>query len=168
MSINVTQKGILYYGAFQDSTTQTIASTTTAYPVKLNTTDFSNGVSVVTDGTNLTRVTVANAGIYNIQFSLQLANASTISVGDVDVWLRVNETDIPASNSQVSIVASHGGVSGKLIIALNYILQFTAGQYFQLMWRGSLTDVTMPTIASQTSPTRPSTPSAIVTVTAVS
>ena len=156
------------YGAFQDSTTQTIDSATTAYPVKLNTTDFSSGVSVVTDGTNPTRVTIADAGVYNIQFSLQLANASASAVGDVDVWLRTNETDIPASSSQVSIVASHGGVSGKLIIALNYLLQFTAGQYFQLMWRGSSTDVTMPSIESQINPTRPSTPSAIVTVTQVS
>lgn len=166
MSIYVTSPRP-HYGAFQDSTTQTIANTTTAYAVKLNTTDFSNGVSVVTDGTNPTRITVANAGIYNIQFSLQLANASASAVGDVDAWLRTNGIDIPASSSQVSIVASHGGVSGKLIIALNYILQFTAGQYFQLMWRGSTTDITMPTIASQTNPTRPSTPSAIVTVTQV-
>ena len=155
------------YGAFQDSTTQTIASATTAYPVKLNTTDFSNGVSVVTDGTNLTRVTIADAGIYNIQFSLQLANASASSEQDVDVWLRINEVNVDESNSQVSIVPSHGGTSGKLIIALNYLLQFTAGQYFQLMWRGSSTDVTMPFIASQSNPARPSTASAIVTVTQV-
>ncbi len=37
------------YGAFQDSTDQTAASTTTAYAVTFNTTDFSNGISVVSN-----------------------------------------------------------------------------------------------------------------------
>jgi len=34
------------YGAFQDSTDQTAASTTAAYAVTFNTTDFANGVTM--------------------------------------------------------------------------------------------------------------------------
>jgi hypothetical protein len=49
----------LPYGAFQDSTTQTAANTTTAYPITFNTTDFSNGVTMVSGS----RFTVANAEI---------------------------------------------------------------------------------------------------------
>ncbi|WP_353246842.1 hypothetical protein, partial [Limnohabitans sp.] len=55
------------YGAFQDSTDQTAASTTVAYPVKFNTTDFANGVTVASDS----RLTVAVDGLWNLQFSLQ-------------------------------------------------------------------------------------------------
>ena len=32
------------YGAWQDSTTQSITSTTTAYPITFNTTDYENGI----------------------------------------------------------------------------------------------------------------------------
>ena len=45
------------YGAFQDTTDQTIASTTTAYAMTLNTTDYSNGVYV----SNSSRMNVRNA-----------------------------------------------------------------------------------------------------------
>ena len=71
-----------YYGAFQDNTTQTAVSANTAYAVKLNTTDLTNGVSVVNDGSgNPTRITLANTGIYNIQFSLQLSKKILLSAG---------------------------------------------------------------------------------------
>ncbi len=53
------------YGAFQDSTDQTAANTTTAYAITFDTTDYSNGVTL----SNSSRLNVANAGIYDIQFS---------------------------------------------------------------------------------------------------
>ena len=61
------------YGAFQDTTDQSAASTTTAYAITLNTTDFSNGVSVVSNS----RITFATGGIYDIKFSIQFANADS-------------------------------------------------------------------------------------------
>jgi hypothetical protein len=166
MSIYVTNPKP-YYGAFSDTTTQPIASVTVAYPVKLNTTDYSHGVTVVSDGTNPTRVTIANAGLYNIQFSFQFANASTNSAQNVDIWLRTNETDIAGSNGRVSIPASHGGEPGKLITGWNYFAQFTQNQYFQIMWHGESTDITMPYLAADTTPTVPTTASAILTVSQV-
>ena len=51
------------YGAFQDSTDQSAASTTTAYAITFNTTDFSKGVSVVSSS----QITVKSAGVYNFQ-----------------------------------------------------------------------------------------------------
>jgi hypothetical protein len=47
------------HGAFQDSTDQTAANTTTAYAVTFNTTDFANGVTMASGS----RITVADAGI---------------------------------------------------------------------------------------------------------
>ena len=168
MSIYVTPRVRPFYGAFQDTTTQSAASTTAAYATKFNTTDFADGVSVVTDGTNPTRITVANKGIYDIQFSLQFANTSASSEQDIDVWFRINGTDINGSNGQVTIDPSHGGTSGKIMAAWNFFADFQSGDYFQLMWRTTSTDVTMATIASQINPTRPSTASAIVSVTQIS
>jgi len=147
------------YGAFQDSTDQTAASTTAAYAITLNTTDYSVGVSVVSNS----QITVRSAGVYNIQFSIQLANTNT-QIHDVDIWFRKNGTDVAGSNSKFSVPNSHGGTDGHLIAALNFYIQLAAGDYVQLMWATNSTNVTIEHLPAQTSPTRPSTPSAIVTV----
>lgn len=147
------------YGAFQDSTDQTISSTTTAYPVTLNTTDFSHGISVVSNS----RITVKSYGIYNVQFSFQFVNSDT-QIQDIDIWFAKNGTNIPNSNSQFSVPNSHGGVDGHLIAAMNFWVEMAANDYIEIMWRGSSTSISMQQIPAQTSPTRPATPSAIVTV----
>ena len=77
------------YGSFYDTTDQTAANTTTAYAITLNTTDLSNGVTVASSS----RVTFANAGIYNIQFSVQLTN-DTNNSQDIDIWFAKNGTNI--------------------------------------------------------------------------
>ena len=83
------------YGAFQDGTDQTAANTTTAYAITFDTTDFSNGVTL----SNSSRLNVAQAGIYNLQFSIQFKN-TTNDGQDVDVWFRKNGTNIANSNSR--------------------------------------------------------------------
>ena len=147
------------YGAFQDTTDQTAASTTAAYPVTFNTTDYSAGVSVVSNS----QITVRTGGVYNIQFSIQFANGN-VAIQDVDIWFRKNGTDVTASNSKFSVPNSHGGTDGHLIAALNFYIQLAAGDYVQIMWATTSTDVSIEQIPAQTTPTRPSTPSAIVTV----
>ena len=153
----------LPFGAFQDSTDQTIASTTTAYAVTLNTTDYSNGVTI----SNSSRINFKNAGTYNIQFSLQLQN-SDVQIHDVDIWFRKNGTDVAASNSQYSVPNKHGSVNGHLIAALNYFIELAANDYMEIMWSATSTSVSIEQIPAQTSPTRPATPSAIVTANCVS
>jgi hypothetical protein len=147
------------YGAFQDSTDQSAASTTAAYAVTFNTTDYAVGVAIVSSS----QITVRSAGIYNIQFSFQFAN-SNVAIQDIDVWFRKNGTDVAGSNSKFSVPNSHGGVDGHLIAALNFYLQLAAGDYVQIMWATTSTDVTLEQLPAQTSPTRPATPSAIVTI----
>jgi hypothetical protein len=147
------------YGAFQDTTDQTAASTTAAYAITLDTTDYAVGVSIVSSS----QITVRSAGVYNIQFSIQFAN-SNVAIQDVDVWFRKNGTDVAGSNSKFSVPNSHGGTDGHLIAALNFYIQLAAGDYVQLMWSTTSTDVSLEQIPTQTTPTRPSTPSVIVTI----
>ena len=151
------------YGAFQDTTDQAAASTTTAYAVTLNTTDFSNGVSVASNS----RITVESYGIYNVQFSIQYASTDT-QIQDVDIWFAKNGTNIAGSNSRYSIPNSHGGTDGHLIAALNFWVELNANDYVEIYWRTTSTNVRIEQIPAQTTPTRPSTPSAIVTVNFVS
>jgi hypothetical protein len=150
---------VVPYGAFQDTTDQNAASTTAAYAVTLNTTDYAVGVAVVSNS----RVTVRSAGVYNIQFSFQFVNIDN-AIQDVDIWFRKNGTNIAGSNSKFSVPNRHGGTDGHLIAALNYYLQMAANDYVELMWATTSTDVSLEHLATQTSPTRPATPSAIVTI----
>ena len=147
------------YGAFQDSTDQVAANTTTAYPMTFNSTDYSNGVSVVSNS----RITVKNYGIYNLQFSAQLVNTDS-SIHDMDIWFRKNGTNVPASNSRYSVPNSHGGVDGHTIAALNYYIELNANDYVEIMWATDNTAVSIQQLATRTSPDTPSTPSVIATM----
>jgi hypothetical protein len=152
------------YGAFQDSTDQVAVSTTVAYPVTFNTTDFSNGVTIVSNS----RITVADAGIWNLQFSLQFTNTTNASQ-DVDVWFRVNGTNIANSNSRYGLAPRKGvGDPFHIIMALNYFASLNATDYIEIMWRTTDTGVSIEQYAAGTSPTRPAIPSAIATMSFVS
>jgi hypothetical protein len=148
------------YGAFQDTTDQTAANTTTAYAVTLNTTDYSNGVYV----SNSSRLNVRNYGIYNIQFSLQYKN-TTNDGQDVDIWFRKNGTNVTASNSRFHMPARKStGDPSHLIAAMNFFLEMNAGDYVEVMWRTSDVGVSLEHSPTSTTPDRPSIPSAIVTL----
>ena len=156
-----------YYGAWQDDNTQTAPSSNVGVPMILGTVDLSNGVTVVTDGTNLTRITFANTGIYNLQFSSQFQNSDN-SLQDVTIWLRKNGStsaaDVAGSSGFISVPNSHGGTPGHTITSWNYLLDMVAGDYIQLIW--STTDhtkVSMQYYAAGSPP--PSTASVIATVT---
>jgi hypothetical protein len=152
------------YGAFQDGTNQTAANTTTAYPITFDTTDFSNGVTL----SNSSRLNVSQPGVYNLQFSVQVKN-TTSSSEDVDFWFRKNGTDIAKSNSRFGISArKSSGNPSHVIVALNYFVSLAANDYMQIVWRTSDVAVTIETFAAGTSPTRPSVPSVIATMSFVS
>ena len=147
------------YGAFQDSTDQTAANTTTAYAITLNTTDYSSGVYV----SSSSRINVRNYGIYNIQFSIQFKN-TTNDGQDVDIWFKKNGTNVDASNSRFHLPArKSGGDPSHLIAALNFFLELNANDYIEIMWRTTNTGVSIEHFDTSTSPTRPAVPSAIVT-----
>lgn len=152
-----------YWGTFWDTTDQSAANTTTAYAVTLNSADAnSDGVSVASNS----QITFANAGVYNIQFSIQFENTDSQD-HDVDVWFRKNGTDIADSNSRVTVPSKHGSVNGHVLVALNLVLQLAANDYVQIMWATDDTAVRIETIPAASTPTRPRTPSVIVTATTV-
>ena len=148
------------YGAFQDTSTQSIASTTTAYPMTFNTTDYTSGVYI---GSPTSRIYVRSAGIYNLQFSSQIENTDT-AIHDVDIWLRKNGTNVSGTNGKVAVPNSHGGTSGHILPAWNYFIDLLAGEYVELVLAAASTQVAMTFLAAQTSPTRPATASVIATM----
>jgi hypothetical protein len=152
------------YGAFQDSTDQVAANTTTAYAITFDTTDFSNGVTL----SNSSRLNVSQSGIYNVQFSIQFTNTTNASQ-DVDVWFRKNGTNADKSNSRFGFAPRKGaGDPFHTIAAINYFLSLNANDYVEIMWRPTDVGVSIEQYPAGTSPTRPAVPSAIVTLSFVS
>jgi len=152
------------YGAFQDGTDQTAANTTTAYAITFDTTDFSNGVTL----SNSSRLNVAQAGIYNLQFSIQFTNTTNASQ-DVDVWFRKHGTNIDKSKSRFGFAPRKGaGDPFHIIAALNFFVSLAANDYVEIMWRPSDVGVSIEHYAASSTPTRPAVPSVIATLSFVS
>lgn len=147
------------YGSFHSTADQTVASTTTAYAMTFNATDFSDGVSL----SNNSRLVAGYSGVYNLQFSSQFSNSGS-QIQDVSIWFRKNGTDVANSNSEFSIPNRHGSTDGRLIAALNFYIDLAKNEYVEIVWSATSTTVSMDYIASQTSPTRPATPSVIATM----
>jgi len=147
------------YGMFQHNATLTNGGATAANLFLLDTTDFANGVSIV-DGS---KITISSGGVYNLQFSAQLSRAAGTGFSTVDIWLQKNGVNVAETTGQVNVPQS----GGKAIAAWNYLLQANSGDYFQMYWASTDTNVEILYSAAGTNPTRPVTPAIIVTVTQV-
>jgi len=163
--INITEQAVeiydggqRYYLAAYSTVDQTNAGATSVNKITYNTTDLSSGISIASSS----RITMANAGIYNIQFSAQFAKTDG---GDdvVDIWLCKNGNNVANSNTEVTIQ----GNNGNFLAAWNFVVQASAGDYYELCWSSADTDVRLDYRAAGTSPTRPAIPSVILTVTQV-
>ena len=151
------------YGSFRDTTTQQIDSVNTPKAMTFNQiTPGVNGVSA--SGVSVefgSHIVVARTGTYNIQFSAQLTK--TDSGNDImDIWLRRNGSDVPLSNSEITITASL-----RQVATSNYIIDLAAGDYVQLMYSSADIATRILAIAPQTNPVRPAGPSIAVAITQV-
>lgn len=152
------------YGAFSSDQDQTTTANT-ATLMTLNTTDFSNQVSI-----SSSKITVVDAGIYNLQFSAQFQNTDN-QIQDISIWLRQNGTDIPGSTGFVSIPARKSASAGEEaheIIGWNYYVQMQANDYIEIWWSATLASVSIQHYPTSTGPVRPSTQSVVATLSFVS
>ena len=145
-----------YYGNFFDTTTQNVVGVNTYQPVRLNTTDLSNQVSIA----NSSHIVVANSGVYNIQFSLQIDKTQG-SQAHIYIWLKKNGVDVPNSASEVSVQ----GTLSETIAAWNFVVASNANDYYELMW--SATDIHIRLKAVSANGVVPAIPSVIVSVVSV-
>ena len=103
------------YGAFQSLVDQTAATANTAYAMTMDTTDFSNGVTL----SNSSRMNVKNTGLYNFQWSGQFENTDSQD-HDVRVWIKVNGTNLTGSTGFFAVPSKHGAVDGRALVGWNY------------------------------------------------
>jgi hypothetical protein len=145
----------LPYASFSDSTTQTWASTTTAYPITFNTDEIKY---LINRAATTSRITVDIAGVYLISFSA--CTQSPSGSGHVNIWLRKNGTDIARSNTTVELLELV-----QTVMTVTFILSLAATDYIEIV--GNSQDVANCAIiatAVQTTPDVPASPSIIMTI----
>jgi hypothetical protein len=133
-----------YYGQYFDYNDQNATINNVGVPMRFGTLDLSNGITVVSDGTNLTKITFANSGVYNLQFSTQFENLSN-APQDIFIWLRKNGTttafDVVGSTGYVGLEArKNPGNPYHIIVTWNFLLDILAGDFYQIVW--ATTDIT--------------------------
>lgn len=149
------------YGAFQSTVDQTAAAANTAYAMTLNTVDYANGVSVASNS----RITVVDAGIWNLQWSGQFENTDSQD-HDVRVFIKINGTVVTGSTGFFAVASKHGSVNGHGLVGWNYFVSLDATDYVELWWETDNTQVTIQSYAAAGD--YPSTASLIATMTFVS
>jgi hypothetical protein len=149
-----------FYGAFCSTASQTNLTPNVSRSMQLETTELSDGVSVVSSS----RITVANPGIYNLQFSAQLEKTDN-GADTVFIWFKKNGTNVPRSNTAVDVLKQAGG-SGKFVAAWNYIDNLVPNDYLEIVWQSDDTTMLLPYVTA--SGNLPEIPSVIATLTQVS
>ena len=107
-----------------------VAPAGSASNVRIDITDLSNGVTLNTvNGV----VTCVNAGTYNFQFSIQVANAGN-APDDIVIWVLHNGVIVPNTASFVTIPAVHAGIPGSGIVTVNVFYVMAANDTMQINW----------------------------------
>jgi hypothetical protein len=147
-----------HYGVFSSDEDQTADEVETAYAVEFTDTDASSGVAL--DAEDGTLVVCSRAGLYNFQFSAQLAKSNS-SIGYAWIWPRINGTDVANSATKVSIQ----GTNSEVVPSWNFVLPMDEDDEFQLMYAFSATSISFEAVDAETF--CPAIPSVILTVTQV-
>lgn len=157
-------EGILSWGAFSDTTTQSASLANTAYSMKLNSVDGANGF-VVENNTNgfPTRIKALRTGVYNLQFSAQIENTENTNI-DVDIWLAYTGSSVPNSTGRVSLTKVSGQFDNQ-IAGWNYVLPIEQLDYVELKWSSQATSARI--FYSGSNGIHPATPSVSATITQV-
>jgi hypothetical protein len=147
------------YGAFQDIGADQTAAANTVTQLRINTTDFTQGVTRVGN-----RISMTSAGVYSILISLQLANGAA-NYDDFTLWPVVNGVAAAGSASVIAVPVKKGNREGHTILAVQYTFQFAAAGYFEFFWHnvdGEAYVVTFP--ASVVTPVHPAAAGVILSV----
>lgn len=152
------------YGSYYDTTTQTAAVINTGYPITLNSVanKLNDGPMQygVKRGTVTSQIYVDISANYNIQFSLQLTSTNAIDK-NITVWLRVNGVDVDNSATVITL----SGTNVNTVAAWNFVINLTVGDYFELIWASSNTNVSIRSAAATAY--CPAIPGVILTVTSL-
>lgn len=147
------------YGCFHDEQTQSFTLQEVEdgihKSVYLRTTDLSKNISIVDE----TKITFAESGVYDIQFSFQWVNQGGGGSGtEVEVWLAKNGNYVTESNTRIVVNTN----SPYIVSAWDFMVDATSGDYYELNWWTNNHNIVM--LHNTAMGPGPHIPSAIVTV----
>lgn len=149
------------FGQFSSDATQTVTNPAVAITLEYNTTDLANGVSITNNTLGRpTRITVSQAGIYEIAISPQIHKTSG-TPATVTFWPIQMGTPVPASSSTCDV----GGNLKTLLPFVSYMFSLTAGQYIEFAMASTVANTDIIAVgASAGPPVTPAAPSVIINV----
>lgn len=140
-----------------DTTDQAIANVANAQVITFDTDSHHQFIT----RTSSSRFTITVAGSYLITFS---GVATGTSGKLIEVWLRLNGSDVANSNT----IYSFKGTGTSAVIAVQFIEHFAVNDYFEFWTWGDDTSSTWNATAAGSTPTRPACPSIIITCNMIS
>lgn len=147
------------HGAFHSEVLQSAPSANSVIVMSAETVDYSEGVTI----SDNSKFYVSSGGTYNFQFSSVFRKIQGGSIEFVSVWPRINGNNVLWSNTDMSMANNN-----ELIVsAWNFVLELNAGDYVELVWSTTTVQMEMVAIPPQSNPTRPGTPSVIITLTQI-
>lgn len=149
------EPGLVNYGSFFSTDTQTATVINTAYAITYNNADQAYGV--YRDPADSSKIKVTRPAVYNVQFSIQVDKTSG-GTGKLYIWPAINGTAVPNSASLIQIQ----GNNAEIFSAANFFLPLSNGDYFQLYF--SVDDLTVQLQHFAAAPPHPAIPSIILTV----
>jgi len=156
--------GLAAFGSYFDTADQPSGGASVQNTMEFNSTDTATaGVSMVSFGGLPTRLTFADAGTYQLDFSAQVVKTSG-GTDQIDIWLAKEGVNIPNTNARMLVTAT----PSDLVISWTQFVTVTAGQYIEVYWSSLDGTMALASTPAQITPTRPLTPSTRITATRVS
>jgi hypothetical protein len=148
------------FGIFYDTAKQ-ITTAATATAIKFNFQQAASKINTTfnTSG-NSTRIMVVEAGIYEVNYQVQFIKPDA-GTDELSIWIRKNSSAYPNTNSTYVIQ----GTSLKNIFTGNYFIELGASDYIELFYSVKNSNTVLFGTAPITStPSRPATPSAYLSI----
>ena len=149
----------IYFGAYSDTSKQ-VAIVNTATAVKWRDTIGQNQIAIgLNSSLDPTKLLVVKAGTYMVQYSLQVSNTQ-IANDEISVWMRRNGAAYPNTLRQFLT----GTVGVKNIFSGQTIMVFGADDYLELFFSVKHNQTQLLKTSALTTPSRPATPSAQISL----
>ena len=159
--LTVIQQNVLArdYGSFYDTTTQLTVLYSEVYVIKLGQTFQSN--NVISDGAG--KMTVVNAGVFNLEASIQFTNYDVVDPQLAYLLLRLNGGDVNYSARQFTLAPS-----AVFFAQYSFVLTLEAGDYLEMAWAATSVDMVLFAFPAISDPNIPYTPSVIANLIKIS
>lgn len=156
---NIASMSIEYdYGSFYDTAKQAASAVSSATALKFSYDGLLNNITVLPNTSGQpTKITVLHAGVYNVRYALQIIKTD-IGVDEASVWIRRNGSAY--LNTHTNFTISGSGI--KNVLTGNYLVDLGSNDYIELFYAVKNINSIVTGSPTQTSPSRPATPSVYI------